>query len=66
MYRSNGQKTPIVTVTTTDGRTAAGRTEVVIAGIYYMGGSRRTVVAGDGFAMAALLESPCNYPTNLA
>jgi Big-like domain-containing protein/PKD domain-containing protein len=33
VYRSNGQKTPTVTVTTTDGRTATGRTEFIITGI---------------------------------
>jgi len=33
VYRSNGQKSPSVTVTTTDGRTATGRTEVIITGI---------------------------------
>jgi hypothetical protein len=34
-----------------------GRTEVVITGIQYIGGSRRTVAAADGFAMAALLAA---------
>ena len=35
----------------------AGRTEVVITGIQYIGGSRRTVAAADGCSMAALLAA---------